>query len=710
MLCLLFCLPLTAWAEDWDDWEEEEDEWDSLEYWLEEAPGFDNASNATWKTIGAKKGAKLPVYSAPFDDAWRGAKGKAAVSTSEGFRLLGAAQDGRWLMIEYGVDKNSRRVGWIRTPDGTDGDELFEYNWVPRRLLCRVNQKTTFTDDPRASRRKVRELSAGEEVIAMFLLESKGKTYVYAETTVDGKPAWGFIPYEALDYIPLASLDGDRVIVREGVTCIGETGEWWYDEESDESGYISDDIQPGDVWCMGIFLWDDFQLYDASEIILPSTLRSLGGEGIVGGHIGTLRLGGRITRVSTYATYSVDIDRIILAADYTGDVIVGEYTDITAYEVEPGNPRYSSVDGVLFSADRKTLVYYPNGKTDSHYNVPAGTEVIGDRAFTDDGGGLPLTSISLPIGLKKIGKYAFTGCTRLLSLTVPLTVTELDPTAFDTCVSLERLSLPPGLTAEFDHTWAEQGDFTYYNGDNGSTAPNKKKSEPLNEWDEYDARSVSVLLLNPDGENPVPGYRTSTDTIPSVMLPTGTYTSFYLTENGRAKIYVYDPSGDGTVDTWVDLAMLRPYVDEPFFTATDAVPNQRGLSADIWEGNDPRNAQFTGAYYSRNDWITFSIPGGGWDYVTVPANMTTLYREDDGTGRRLGVLCDPSRAVDYTSDVTPVIRLCDAPDGTAAAFAFSGDQVILLEEASGWIHVKTLRAEGWVPAEMVVEALPVMAD
>ena len=81
---------------------------------------------------------------------------------------------------------------------------------------------------------------------------------------------------------------------------------------------------------------------------------------------------------------------------------------------------------------------------------------------------LDLQSISLPIGLEKIGACAFSGCGWLRSLTVPLTVKELDKTAFHNCVSLERLSLPPNLTAEIGN-WAEPADFTWFNGDNGST-------------------------------------------------------------------------------------------------------------------------------------------------------------------------------------------------------------------------------------------------
>ena len=702
LLCLLFCLPLTAMAEDWEDDWEDEDAWD-LEEWLDEAPGFDSPSNATWKTIGAKKAAKLAVYSAPFDDAWRGANGKASVATGTGFRLLGAAQDGQWLMIEYGVDKKARRVGWIRTPDGTDADDLFEYVWYCRRLPCKVTESVSFTDDPRGTQRQVRKLAAGEEVIAMLSLENKGTLWAYVETTVDGKPAWGFVPLDALEAVPLSRLEGNRIVITEGVTCIGETGEWSWDPDTEESTYTSELINPGDVWSPGIFLWDDYNLPFVDEIVLPSTLRTIGGEAIVGGQIGTLRLPGSLTGVGRYVAYGAYIDRIVMAADYTGDVIVGEYTVINAYEVEPGNPRYSSVDGVLFSADRKTLVRYPNGKTESHYNVPAGTEVIGAFAFTDDGEGLPLTSISLPIGLKEIETCAFSGCTRLLSLTVPLTVTKLDATAFDTCVSLERLSLPPGLKAEFNSDWAEQADFTYFNGDNGSTAANKSKAKTGNEYDEYDdwdSHSVAVRLAASDGENPVPCYKTAEDTVPFTTLSTGHYGSFSETQNGRAHVYVFE---DDFSDCWVELSMLQPSVSNAFFAIIDAVPNETGLTADVWEGHDPQEATFYYMSDIQDNDVMFYFPDG--ESIDVPVNLTIPYRKDDGAGRRMGVLYVDSDEENWDYYVTQPIRILDAPDGGYAGVAFKGDQALILEERDGWFHVKTLRAEGWVTAEQVVEVL-----
>ena len=52
-------------------------------------------------------------------------------------------------------------------------------------------------------------------------------------------------------------------------------------------------------------------------------------------------------------------------------------------KVAEGNPWYQSVDGVLFTADGKTLLYYPSGKDQyEDYTIPEGTERLGYSPFS----------------------------------------------------------------------------------------------------------------------------------------------------------------------------------------------------------------------------------------------------------------------------------------------------------------------------------------
>ena len=69
---------------------------------------------------------------------------------------------------------------------------------------------------------------------------------------------------------------------------------------------------------------------------------------------------------------------------------------LTAINVEKGNNCYTSIDGVLFSVDRKKLIYYPDGKNaGGTYAIPEGTEEIGYSAFSEP----DLTGITFPDSL-----------------------------------------------------------------------------------------------------------------------------------------------------------------------------------------------------------------------------------------------------------------------------------------------------------------------
>ena len=115
--------------------------------------------------------------------------------------------------------------------------------------------------------------------------------------------------------------------------------------------------------------------------------------------------------------------------------------NLLSVNVDQGNAVCSSVDGVLFSKDKKTLIFCPRGKSGS-FAIPSGVKVIGKSAFAWCSN---LTGLTIPDGVEKIEADAFLtlGITRLA---LPDSVTVMEENALLGCSSLTSLTLSANLT------------------------------------------------------------------------------------------------------------------------------------------------------------------------------------------------------------------------------------------------------------------------
>lgn len=120
---------------------------------------------------------------------------------------------------------------------------------------------------------------------------------------------------------------------------------------------------------------------------------------------------------------------------------------LKSISVQQDNPTYTSVNGIVYSKDKKTLVLCPNGKTGS-VTILSGVTTIGDSAFCNCTG---LTSIILPTSLTSIKSDAFSYCTSLKKLTIPNGVKEFG--SCKGCTNLESVTIPDSVT------WMAYGTF-----------------------------------------------------------------------------------------------------------------------------------------------------------------------------------------------------------------------------------------------------------
>ena len=145
---------------------------------------------------------------------------------------------------------------------------------------------------------------------------------------------------------------------------------------------------------------------------------------------------------------------------------------IAEYIVDPANKSFRTVDGVIFSADMKTLYYYPCGKdiefdrfgqnqNTTTYSIPDGVETVRTKAFYKcyyvDVDYFPdsitsieekafhrcsaLTDFEMPDNLRSIGKDAFAYDEGLTAVEIPATIEEIGEYAFFNCRNITSVKV-----------------------------------------------------------------------------------------------------------------------------------------------------------------------------------------------------------------------------------------------------------------------------
>ncbi|MGE5580456.1 MAG: leucine-rich repeat protein [Bacillota bacterium] len=127
---------------------------------------------------------------------------------------------------------------------------------------------------------------------------------------------------------------------------------------------------------------------------------------------------------------------------------------LKAITVDGDNTAFSSESGVLYNADKTTLICHPSGRSDQRFDIPDSVTEIGDYAFQDS---RKLDSISIPRSVTKIGKGAFFNCNNMVfeEPAIPDTVTSIGAYAFQACNRLTEVTVPEGVESI--------GEYTFYN-------------------------------------------------------------------------------------------------------------------------------------------------------------------------------------------------------------------------------------------------------
>ena len=105
--------------------------------------------------------------------------------------------------------------------------------------------------------------------------------------------------------------------------------------------------------------------------------------------------------------------------------------NLVEIEVEGGNRRYKSLDGLLLTRDGRGLFAVPGGR--ESVKIPDGVTIIGPMSFRGCG---KLSNLTIPNGVTDIVGFALANCRRLARLEIPPSVDRIDYNVFLGCDNL----------------------------------------------------------------------------------------------------------------------------------------------------------------------------------------------------------------------------------------------------------------------------------
>ena len=228
----------------------------------------------------------------------------------------------------------------------------------------------------------------GEETgIAAINESTTGKITI--PSSLDGYAVVG-ICYAAFRGIPISA-----VTVPAGVVTIGEKAFMQCEN-------LTSVTLPEGVTFIGEEAFSESAI---SNITLPQSLVRIGEQAFEGTRLTTITLPKNVKYLGNEDRVS-ESGFLIEEDDLYGDVFNGCEL-LTAVIVAEGNTAYASVDGMLLTKDKKTLLFCPIACQATA--VPQGVERIYEEAFYKS----HLTTITLPASLTEIGRRAFYGCDNL---------------------------------------------------------------------------------------------------------------------------------------------------------------------------------------------------------------------------------------------------------------------------------------------------------
>ena len=178
------------------------------------------------------------------------------------------------------------------------------------------------------------------------------------------------------------------------------------------------------------------------NIKLPDSLVYIGKEAFRGTYTQNLDIPSKVKAIGDGAFYGsnrLKSVRIPASVEFIGKEAFACCDSLEYFEVDSLNMNFCSIDGVLYSKDKKSLICYLAGKKDSVWNsIPSEVETIGYAAFE---GCNNLHSINISQNVKEIGEKALKRC-KIKNIILPSHLSSINDETFENCENLKDISIP----------------------------------------------------------------------------------------------------------------------------------------------------------------------------------------------------------------------------------------------------------------------------
>lgn len=458
----------------------------------------------------------------------------------------------------------------------------------------------------------------------------------------------------------------------------------------------------GEAWEVreGVETLDDsvtggMDLYYVKTLTLPKSLRRIEEYALAAFAGASLHIPEGTEALAPRCLSGSDVERLTLPStlrELNGQSFEG-MDSLRFIRMAEDNPFFKVVDDVVFTKDGTTLVCYPAGKQDEHYDVPSGVTAIGPSAFC---GNDWLRSLSAPMGLETIGESALAGCGYLESVALPLSVKEIGARAFAVCASLERVSVPPTAAVAEDS-------FAYSYRLPGAEGPDPFDESSDDFFAEERGWRGALLTTHYAGDRIAIHAQPSEESKTLFRAARGSSVEARGARDGYVEIRFFsDEDSESPAIGYVREAEVcfDNELYEPLFTI-EAVRPKAALSGSLWENRVlptvcgerdwPETACEFMIWRQEGQWLSGEMTlcdetekrlDGSRSLLLWFGDIAECRRSWTGDQLHYGLV--------VSSDVSSRVNLREAPDKSAAVVKkyFSGMQLEILAERDGWYQVR----------------------